>query len=219
MGPINASEYYHPLKGINRRGMFSSHLFVLEDAQHNDISAEEEEKHTVLWLSLEEIEKKGLIFTTDCLSTLKKLYEKKDIWTEIDASEYLIGTSAFTEDGILVNSDIFTGITSAEGRIKLTEKAEQEGFGKKVTNYKLRDWIFSRQRYWGEPIPLIHISNENYEQLPLIGEKDNIPYITLSCQSAPRSENNIKKFDPVNAIVKHWSEEKYIVLTFKNGEK
>ncbi len=116
-------------------------------------------------------------------------------------------------------SDIYTGITSTEARIKLTKKAEKEGFGKKVVNYKLRDWIFSRQRYWGEPIPLIHISNEDYEALPLIGEKENTPYITLSCESAPRSENNIKKFDPVNAIIKHWSKEKYIVLTFKNGER
>ena len=46
------------------------------------------------------------------------------------------------------------------------EKAEKEGFGKKVTNYKLRDWIFSRQRYWGEPIPLIHISHEDKISLP-----------------------------------------------------
>ena len=66
----------------------------------------------------------------------------------------------------MVYSDKYTGITSPEARIKLTEKAEQEGFGKKVTNYKLRDWIFSRQRYWGEPIPLIHISEEDKNSLP-----------------------------------------------------
>ena len=48
----------------------------------------------------------------------------------------------------------------------LTEKAEKEGVGKKVVNYKLRDWIFSRQRYWGEPIPLIHIKDEDKESLP-----------------------------------------------------
>lgn len=62
-------------------------------------------------------------------------------------------------------SDIYTGTTSAEARIKLIEKAEKEGFGKKVVNYKLRDWIFSRQRYWGEPIPLIHIVEEELNKL------------------------------------------------------
>ena len=53
-----------------------------------------------------------------------------------------------------------------EARKVLTEKAEKEGFGKKVVNYKLRDWIFSRQRYWGEPIPLIHIKDEDKQLLP-----------------------------------------------------
>jgi leucyl-tRNA synthetase len=54
----------------------------------------------------------------------------------------------------------------------LTGKAEKEGFGKKVVNYKLRDWIFSRQRYWGEPIPLIHIKDEDKESLPTIKHDD-----------------------------------------------
>jgi leucyl-tRNA synthetase len=53
-----------------------------------------------------------------------------------------------------------------EARRIFSEKAETEGFGHKKVNYKLRDWLFSRQRYWGEPIPLIHISHDNYSQLP-----------------------------------------------------
>ncbi len=77
-------------------------------------------------------------------------------------------TSPFTNDGILVNSAEFTGFTSAEARQKLALKAESEGFGKKKTNYKLRDWLFSRQRYWGEPIPLIHLAIEDVKKLPHI---------------------------------------------------
>ena len=74
----------------------------------------------------------------------------------------------FTDDGILINSSEFTGLSSAEARIKFAEKAESEGFGKKKTNYKLRDWLFSRQRYWGEPIPLIHLAIEDVKKLPHI---------------------------------------------------
>ncbi len=60
--------------------------------------------------------------------------------------------------------------SSREARKILTEKAEIEGFGKKKVNYKLRDWLFSRQRYWGEPIPLIHLDIELVNTLPRIAD-------------------------------------------------
>jgi leucyl-tRNA synthetase len=60
------------------------------------------------------------------------------------------------EDGYSVNSGEFTGMTTEEAKRLIIEKIEREGYGKRSVNYKLRDWIFSRQRYWGEPIPLVH---------------------------------------------------------------
>ncbi|MCC7432146.1 leucine--tRNA ligase [Candidatus Peregrinibacteria bacterium] len=66
------------------------------------------------------------------------------------------GEKAQTEDGELVNSGEYTGLKSAEARAKMSDWLEQSGHGHKKVNYKLKDWVFSRQRYWGEPIPIIH---------------------------------------------------------------
>ena len=69
--------------------------------------------------------------------------------------DYLNG-KVFTEDGFLVTSDIYSGLTSAEAREKMTAWLEENKLGQKKINFKMRDWIFSRQRYWGEPIPIVH---------------------------------------------------------------
>ncbi|MBI4889368.1 MAG: leucine--tRNA ligase [Acidobacteria bacterium] len=65
-------------------------------------------------------------------------------------------TEAFTEYGIMANSAEWTGLTSAEGRKRMSEKAEKDGFGKASITYRLKDWGVSRQRYWGTPIPMVH---------------------------------------------------------------
>ncbi|MFL6500841.1 MAG: leucine--tRNA ligase [Candidatus Udaeobacter sp.] len=61
----------------------------------------------------------------------------------------------FTGEGIAINSPVINGLTSAEAKNKITAWLEERGLGKRAINYKLRDWLFSRQRYWGEPFPIV----------------------------------------------------------------
>ncbi|VYT06537.1 leucine--tRNA ligase [Campylobacter ureolyticus] len=86
-------------------------------------------------------------------------------------------SKAFVDDGILVNSDEFTGLKSKDAREKIIAKFENLGIGKKVENFKLRDWGVSRQRYWGAPIPMIHCKTcglvpEALENLPVTLPED-----------------------------------------------
>ena len=75
---------------------------------------------------------------------------------EVLKSEVDVQKQAWTEDGLHVNSDFLNGLNKEDAINRMLEFLEEKKIGKKAINYKLRDWVFSRQRYWGEPIPLIH---------------------------------------------------------------
>ena len=80
---------------------------------------------------------------------------------------------AFVAEGTMINSDKFDGMNNREAIKKVIEWVEEEGIGKATVNYRLRDWLISRQRYWGTPIPMIHCEHcgwvpEKEENLPVL---------------------------------------------------
>ena len=84
-----------------------------------------------------------------------------------------ISKEAFTEDGVHINSDFLNGLGKQEAIDKMIEWLEEKGIGDKKVNYKLREWIFARQRYWGEPIPIVFTEDNEIhvladEDLPLV---------------------------------------------------
>ena len=84
-----------------------------------------------------------------------------------------IAIEAFTGDGIHINSEFLNGLGKEEAINKMISWLEEKGIGKKKINYRLRDWIFARQRYWGEPVPIIHMEDGSMKvlddcELPLI---------------------------------------------------
>ncbi|MCH7759065.1 leucine--tRNA ligase [Patescibacteria group bacterium] len=88
-----------------------------------------------------------------------------------------ISKDAYTEYGKLVNSGQFNGLGSKQAIKKISKWLNKKGFGEEIIQYKLRDWVFSRQHYWGEPIPMIHCSQCGIVPVP---EKDlpvELPYV------------------------------------------
>ncbi len=82
-----------------------------------------------------------------------------------------LSKEAFAEEGIVVNSGFITGLKTEKAKKKVIEWLEAKGLGKGTVQYKLRDWLFARQRFWGEPIPLIHIEDGTIKPLP----EDELP--------------------------------------------
>ena len=84
-----------------------------------------------------------------------------------------IEEEAWTQDGIHINSGFLDGMNKEDAINAMTDWLTEKGLGEKKINYRIREWIFARQRYWGEPIPVVHLEDENMialplEQLPLI---------------------------------------------------
>lgn len=104
-----------------------------------------------------------------------------------NGEEVDINEAAFTDvaTGVLINSEFLNGLEVKDAKAKMIEFLENKGIGTAKTNYKLRDWVFSRQRYWGEPIPIVHCDKCGYVPLD---EKD-LPLMLPEVESYMPTDN------------------------------
>jgi len=110
----------------------------------------------------------------------------------IKGGEGVDDTLPFVEDGILVDSAEFTGIGSAQARRGIVEKLNKQGKGEFKVNYRLRDWLVSRQRYWGAPIPIIYCDDCGIVPVP---EKDLPVELPYNVKFTPDGESPLAKCD------------------------
>ncbi|MDK2824023.1 MAG: leucyl-tRNA synthetase [Clostridia bacterium] len=96
---------------------------------------------------------------------------------------------AYTEDGIMVNSGQFSSIPNREGMVKIVQYLEENNCGQRQINYRLRDWLISRQRYWGAPIPIIYCDECGVVPVP---EKDLPVYLPEEVEFKPSGESPLK---------------------------
>ena len=110
-----------------------------------------------------------------------------------------IENSAFTEtnEGNLINSGFLNGLSVDEAKQKMYEYIEEKEIGHKKTNYKLRDWVFSRQRYWGEPIPLVYC--EHCGWVPL--EEKDLPLVLPKVDNYEPTDNGESPLSNIDEFV------------------
>jgi leucyl-tRNA synthetase len=169
LGGQVVSEYYAAHKDVNRKAYVNAILFKLIDEEQNKLSEEEMAIQEPIWLSLSQITKERM--------TCAEL----DLWlSRIDNTEVV-----YNGEGVLVNSGTFDGAESSDAREKIVSWLEQQGTGRSKTTYKMRDWLISRQRYWGAPIPIIHCDDCGAVAVP----EDQLPVLLPAIKDyAPKGD-------------------------------
>ena len=115
---------------------------------------------------------------------------------EVVAGGEDVQKAAFTakdETGILVNSDFLNGLTVKDAIPVITKWLEEKGIGRAKVNFKLRDWVFSRQRYWGEPIPMVWCDKCGWQPLP----EDQLPLLLPEVDSYEPTDNGESPLAPM----------------------
>lgn len=130
---------FKPRKDVNCFDLDRAFLVDILDTSKQTNHEGETDEHTIHWLTEKEVSK------------LISLEHHAFMW-----DWFINNNQVYTEQGIAINSDFLNGLTTEQAKEKIIQWLEEQKIGSRETNYKLRDWVFSRQRYWGEPIPLVH---------------------------------------------------------------
>ena len=110
-------------------------------------------------------------------------------------------TEAYVDEGVQVNSSQFDGIPSAEGKERIADYIEAQGWGKRAVSYRIRDWLISRQRYWGTPIPIVYCDRCGTVPVP---ENDLPVLLPEDAQFKPTGESPLKSKEGfVNTVCPH----------------
>lgn len=165
---IYYDNFYAAHKKVNRHITCYTVVGRLNSLHTIDRTSEEKALADVEWISKDKV--------LEVLSTEAHKY---------DARRALLGENAYVEDGVHINSGFLDGLEKEEAIQKMINYLEEHKLGKKEVNYRLQDWIFSRQRFWGEPIPMINCPKCGWVSVP---EKD-LPVLLPDVQAYEPTED------------------------------
>ncbi len=137
-------------------------------------------------------------------------FAKKHGLEFIQVLEGDVSMTAFTGDAAHINSDFANGMNIADAKVAITNKLVELGAGRRVVNYKLRDWIFSRQRYWGEPIPIVQLDDGTEFPVP----EDQLPVVLPKMDNYKPTTNGKP---PLSAAPSEWLD--YVTPDGRHGTR
>ena len=184
VSPVIARNGYRHTKNKNQKTWGAFYEVMLADDTRIE-SEIESGKHTVEWVDKGEVEKR-IKWEHHLFGWRAYLSGRKDEFS--------------TKEGVLVNSGAFDGVPTSEAREQIVAWLEQQGLGRSKTTYKMRDWLISRQRYWGAPIPMVHV--DGFE--PIAVADECLPVILPEVENFKPTGGNTSVLAQVDDWVRVW---------------
>ena len=169
---INATtfdEFYADHKKVNRKIIQECVVIELNSLDKKEISEEEAKLSERVWIDKD------------------KLYDYINIESQKFQIDMYFNNKAYCDlnNSVSINSDFLTGIDSSDAKNKAIDYIEEHKLGERKVNYKLRDWVFSRQRYWGEPIPMVYCEDCGWNPIP----EEELPLVLPDIEDYEPGEN------------------------------